>query len=296
MDISVMIVTFNSANHIRDCLRTIKAQTQGITYEVMVTDNASTDGTPEIIKKEFPWVRLIENTVNRGFGVANNQAAEMATGEVLFILNDDTVLKENSLKLFHDTLMSDKSIGVLGCHLIFPDGRHQDSVRRYPRISDQAIILSKLHNFFPNLGSIRRYLAQDIDYAKEQEVDQVMGACMVMRREVFERAHGFDERFFVWFEEVDLQKRIHEEQGLRIVYSPLTEIIHLKGATFGKVMTLTNQRRLNRSMRQYFYKHHGIMAAAVLTMLQPFSLLLAWLVHVYTQSGRDIKKLKHGQN
>lgn len=296
MQLSIIIVSWNVKDHLRNCLKSIQAHTNGVSYEVIVVDNASHDGSVEMLKQEFPDVRVIANTENKGFGAACNQGAATATGEVLVFFNDDAFLKEDSFSLLYQRVMKDATIGVIAPHLVHQDGSHQDSVRRFPTWKDQAIILTKLHNFFPKLTAVKRYYAYDFDYAKEQEVDQLMGACMVMRKEVFDRADGFDEAFFVWFEEVDLQKRIKEQLGLRIVYTPETEITHAKGASFSQVMSLTSQRRLNRSMRYYFRKHHGMIQAALLTLLQPLSLLLALLVQLYRALGGNINALKHGQN
>jgi hypothetical protein len=280
MQMSVVIVSWNVREHLRRCLESIKAQTHDLDYEVIVVDNASADGSAEMVAKDFPWVKLIASNRNLGFGTANNRGAELTSGEVLFFLNDDTVLGENTLKLVYDKVIGDPTIGVLGTRLTNPDGSHQDSVRRYPRLADHLLLLLKLHNFFPNLGPVRRYFARDFDYSKEQEVDQVMGASMVMRRDVFLAAGGFDERFFVWYEEVDLQKRVHEQQKLRIVYSPLTEIVHVKGASFGQLMSFRSQRLYNRSMRQYFAKHRPWLETGIIAALQPASLLLAALVQL----------------
>ena len=296
MQISVITVSTNSKEHIRNCLTSLRAQTHGIEYEVIVVDNASTDGTPEMVKLDFPWVKLVQNPRNLGFGAANNRGAAVAIGGVLCFYNDDTIHTQNTLPLVYQKMQTDPTIGVLGFHLTFADGSHQDSARRYPTWKDQAIILTKLHNFFPNLKSIRSYLAADMDYSKEQDVDQLMGACMVIRADVFRKVGGFDEEFFVWFEEVDLEKRIHEELGLRCVYWPGTEMIHVKGATFGKVLSVQSQEWFNASMRYYFRKHYGVGQAWSLAALQPLSLLLAGLIQWVRSRGVNVKKLKHGQN
>lgn len=296
MQISVITVSTNSKEHIRNCLTSLKRQVSDVEFEVIVVDNASTDGTPEMVKTQFPWVKLVENQRNLGFGTANNRGAAVATGEVLCFYNDDTIQTQDTLTAVYNKMMTDPTIGVLGFHLTFPDGSHQDSVRRYPTWRDQAVILTKLHNFFPGFKSIKRYLAQDMDYTHEQEVEQLMGACMVIRADVFKKVGGFDEEFFVWFEEIDLEQRIHEELGLRVVYSPLAEMIHVKGATFGKVMSVQGQEWFNDSMRHYFWKHHGFLQTAFLTALQPLSLLLAVIVQRVKSRGVDVKKLKHGQN
>lgn len=291
MKVSVIIVTWNSSAHIGACLRSIQTHTKDLDYEVIVVDNDSRDGTADLIEKDFGWVTLIRNNTNDGFGRANNRGAKEASGDVLFFLNDDTQLTSNAIKTMLEHLTPD--IGVLGCHLTFKDGSHQDSVRRDPRVSDQLVILTKMHNFFPRL--IERYLAKDIDYTKEQDVEQLMGACMMMRRDVFDGADGFDPRFFIWFEEVDLIKRIRES-GKRIVYTPAANIIHLKGESFGKVRSVKKQRMFGKSQRQYFAKHHGILAAALLTTIQPLGLLLSAVVQLFATLGGNIKKLKHGQS
>jgi GT2 family glycosyltransferase len=296
MQISVITVSTNSKEHIRNCLTSLRQQTHDVEYEVIVVDNASTDGTPEMVKTEFPWVKLVENPRNLGFGTANNRGAAIATGEILCFYNDDTIQTQNTLKAVYDKMRSDHTLGVLGFHLTFTDGKHQDSIRRYPTWRDQAVILTKLHNFFPNVPSIRRYLAQDIDYTKEQEVDQLMGACMVIRADVFRAVKGFDEEFFVWFEEIDLEKRIKEQLGLRIVYWPGAEMVHVKGATFGKAMSVQAQEWFNDSMRHYFRKHHGVFQAWFLSALQPLSLLLSAFIQWTRNRGVDVKKMKHGQN
>lgn len=296
MQLSVIIVSWNVRDHLRTCLQSIVSHTRDLEYEIIVVDNASHDGSAEMVATEFPDVQLIASNENLGFGKANNRGTEMASGEVVCILNDDTVLQENSLKQMYDKLMAEQDIGCLGCHLINPDGSHQDSVRRYPGLADQLLLLTKLHNLFPKLRPVQRYLAQDIDYTVEQDVDQVMGACMVMRRDVWDAAGGFDERFFVWFEEVDLQKRIREEQGLRIVYSPLTAIVHVKGASFGQVLSVKLQRMFNRSMRQFFWKHYGVLPTTLIAVVQPLSIVLAWGIHAATQLGIDPKRYKKIQS
>lgn len=291
MKVSVIIVTWNSSAHIEACLQSIREQTTEIDYEVIVVDNASSDGTADVVSEQFDWVTLVRNAENVGFGRANNAGAEKATGDVLFFLNDDTQLTENSIRQMAEKLTSE--IGVLGCHLIFADGSHQDSVRRDPQVSDQFIILTKMHNFFPTL--IRRYLAQGTDYTKEQDVEQLMGACMMMSRETFNKEGGFDSRFFIWFEEVDLIKRIREREK-RIVYTPATQIIHLKGESFGKVRSVKKQRMFQRSQRQYFMKHHGLLKTLPLVLAQPVGLFLSLVAEIIARLGGNIKKLKHGQS
>lgn len=280
MDCSVIIVSWNAREYLRRCLQSIRIHTSDILYEVIVIDNGSHDGTPEMVRTEFPWVQLLPNSVNTGFARANNRGAEIATGKNFCFLNDDTELQENSLQMLVHRVQEDPSIGVLGCHLLYGDGRHQDSVRRFPTIADQWRILLKLHHLFPKSSAIKKYLACDMDYQKEQDVEQVMGACMVMRRDVFFAEQGFDERFFLWFEEVDLQYRIWQKQKLRIVYTPITSIIHHCSVSFAQQLPLWKQSVLIKSMRTYFRLHGRLRDRGWCTILYPVSMFLAGLYEI----------------
>lgn len=295
LDISVIIVSWNIRDILDEALASIKQQTTGVQYEVIVVDNASHDGTVEMIQQKHPDVICIANKENRGFGAANNQGAAIAHGKVFAFINGDMRFESNILATALEVLQKQEKVGVLGFHLSFADGSHQDSVRGYPGIWDQLIILSKLHNFFPNLSSIRRYLGADTDYTVGQSVDQVMGACMFIPSDIFERAHGFDERFFVWFEEVDLQRRIHE-MGYVTWYSPEATLIHYKGQSFGQLMPLRLQKIFNKSMRQYFQIHGTRFQWFLICILQPVSMLLALAVQLARSIGIHTHGYKRGQN
>lgn len=294
MQISFLIVTWNACDHIDRCLQSIQKNMGTFSYEVIVIDNASTDGTPEHITDTYPWVQLIANKHNVGFGKANNQGAAVASGEYLFLLNDDTELTAESVRTLYTNAHNDSSIGVLGPHLVFPDRTHQDSVRRDPHLFDQMIIVTKIHNFFPSI--IARYLAQEIDYTRNQAVEQLMGAALFMPKKVFEEVGGFDPRFFLWFEEVDLIKRIRETMQKKVYYVSDATVIHQKGTSFGKVASIRKQLLFQRSQRYYFYKHEGLIATILLTLIQPLGLFLAFIVAAITRLGGNIQKIQHGQN
>lgn len=280
MELSVIIVSWNAKEYLRQCLQSIQKFTVGVDYEIIVVDNASHDGSAAMVKAEFPGVRLLSNVRNVGFARANNQGAEIARGEWLFFCNDDVFLTENSLKVLLEKCRHDpqQMIGIIGCHLLFPDGTHQDSVRREPTLRDQILILTKLHHLVPYHPALQHYLAADMDYSKEQDVDQVMGACMMMSKHDFMKLHGFDEKFFLWFEEVDLQRRVRTVLRKRVVYTPATCMVHAKSKSFQQLSSVTNQRRFNASLHWYFQKHVGRKASAVISIMQPLSIVLAMLV------------------
>lgn len=296
MNVSIIIVSWNVREHLQRCIESIIEQTKGVSYEIIVVDNASNDGSVEMIQRNYPRVTLLAQTTNLGFGTANNRGAEVATGDVLLFLNDDTILHTDAVTDLYRIVSQRTEMGVVGCHMTNLDGTHQDSVRRFPTWRDQLLIVLKLHNLFPNIHSLQHYFAQDLTYSTEQVVDQVMGAAMALRRDVFEKSGGFDETFFVWFEEVDLQKRIVEELQLSTLYVPKPEITHIKGASFSQVLSITSQRRLNRSMRHYAKKHWSVPARIIITLVQPIGILAAAVVQLMQSLGFNTRRLKHGND
>lgn len=288
MDLSIIIVSWNNRDYVKKNLTSLYKYTCDLDFEVFVSDQGSSDGTVEMISREFPRVKLIGNKKNIGFGAANNRGYEQATGEYILFLNDDTEINSNIFKTLLDNYPADT--GCLGCKLLNVDGSLQNSVRRYPTLKDQLIILTKTHNFFP--GLIKKYLAKDFDYTQQQECDQVMGAFMFCPKKVLDQAGVFDEKFFCWYEEVDLQKRIRDA-GYKIIYTPLVSCTHIKGASFGKVLALKNQLVLNASMRYYFKKHKPAWQYLLILLFQPSSLFLAWLIQIIKSLGVNVKKNKN---
>lgn len=274
MQLSIIIVSWNVREHVRRCLASIYQYTSGFDFEVWVVDNASSDGSADMIQTEFPQVNLVRNVTNRGFAAANNQAARLATGEYILFLNDDTELHENIFPTLLQSLNhAPASVALLGCTLRYPDGSIQPSVRRFPTWFDQTVILLKLHHVWPAL--VHRYQCHKFDYTRAQPVDQIMGAFMLGRRAALEQVQYFDEGFFVWFEEVDLQKRL-QHHGYTVMYTPAASCVHAQGKSFVQLSKPHAQRLFNRSMRFYFKKHHAWLAYGWITLIQPFSLLLAY--------------------
>ncbi|MBI4359603.1 MAG: glycosyltransferase family 2 protein [Candidatus Jacksonbacteria bacterium] len=277
MDISIIIVSWNTRDLLKKCLESIYARTRGTSFEIFVIDNGSRDKTIETVRQEFPDVITVSNTENRGFAGANNQGIRKAKGRYVLLLNPDTELKNNAL-LGMANFMDKKSpvCGVAGCHLLNADLSHQNSVRRFPGVLDQVIILLKLHRLFPGLAPISFYLASDFDYSKETSVDQVMGAFFMIRRETLEKVGMLDERnFFNWFEEVDFCRRARE-CGYEIWYTPSAEVIHHYGQSFRQVMLFAKQRMWNRSLRRYFRKHHSVIEYSVIASVSWIALGMVW--------------------
>lgn len=284
MTISVIIVTWNVCDELRRCLASLGESTAA-PREIIVVDNDSSDTTREMIQKEFPRVTLIANEKNEGFAGAVNKGATCAHGDVFFILNPDTRVFPDTLDRLDETFATHPRAGVIGTMITNPDGSLQHSVRAFPTVVSQIFVLLKLHNFFPNLPPLQSYYRWDFDYTREQSVDQVMGASFAVRREVFERLNGFDEAFWIWFEEVDFCKRARAI-GWDVLYVPSARILHEKGRSFAQVHPLIREWWLIRSMNHYFWKHSSRAASVVLAIFYPLALVLS----LGTRAARSVMR------
>ncbi len=277
MDVSIVIVNWKVKDLLRRCLASLYRETKGVEFETYVVDNDSRDGSVEMVAREFPQANIIANNRNVGFAAANNPAIASSRGDFVLLLNPDTELKDDAISAMVGYLRRNPHVGILGPNLANPDGTVQRSVRRFPTLASQALIMLKLHHLFGMAGSLGRYFAADFEYGKAAPVDQVMGAAFMVRRSVLEAIGGLDERFFIWFEEVDFCKRA-KDAGFQVWYAPVATVVHHGGESFGQVFGPVKQRYFNASLLKYFRKHHGWAQAAALALLYPGSMALAWAV------------------
>lgn len=291
VDLSIIIVSWNTKKYLKNCLESIYQQKGNVPFETFVVDNNSSDGSQDMVKKDFPNVHLTINNNNAGFAKANNQALKNAKGRYFLLLNSDTKIKTNTLSQALKFASSHPKAGVIGGKIMNPDGSLQKSVRHFPTLCSQILILLKLHNFFPHLKSIKKYFALDFDYNKEQEVDQVMGAFFMINNECLKQVGFFDEKFWIWFEEVDFCKRV-KEKGWLVIYTPVMEIIHAKGQSFAKFKAIKEQIIFNRSLLYYFKKQVSYLAYLILLIFYPFSIILALIVEILEKTTLNLK-LKH---
>lgn len=275
--LSIIIVNWKVRELLRKCLESIRRETVGLDYEVIVVDNASGDGSVEMVARDFPWVRLIASNRNLGFVRANNEAVRQAAGDLVLLLNPDTELHQDAFGKMADLMRRESHVGILGPKLLNPDGSLQSSVRRFPTLASQLAL--KLHHLFPRAAPLRRYLASDFDYGKFQPCDQVMGAALMVRRSVLEQIGLLDEGFFLWFDDADLCKRA-VDAGFQVWYWPGAEIVHHGGESFGQVFGPKRQRMFNAAMRRYFRKHSGLAAWLLLLVIHPFSMAASWTFYV----------------
>lgn len=266
LQLSVVIVNWNTRELLRACLESIRQHTSEITYEIIVVDNASHDGSSAMVRQQFPDVRLIENTENLGFAAANNQAIRMARGNAVILLNSDTELVENSLRILHDFLFSRDSIGAVGGRLIYPGGAPQWSYGFAPSLGRMLWITLS--------GILRiqrgRKPGAVIPQADEpaHPVEYIVGADLMIKRAVLDQVGLLDETFFAYFEETDLCTRIRQA-GHQIWYTPATSIIHRIGSSFGPE-SAHRLRIYYTSLFLYLQKHHGTHRAAKLYLTAKF--------------------------
>lgn len=251
--ISIVIVSFNARDHLRDCLASVFAHQSG-EFEVIVVDNASSDGAADMVEAEFPEVRLVRNPRNEGFAKGVNLGERVAAGDVIVLLNPDSILTEDPFTAPADHLRANPDVGVIGIKILDPDGRLQLSVRRFPGL--QVALFNRyslLTRVWPNNPFSRRYLMTDWDHNQQTDVDWVSGACLLTTRTVIDRIGPLDEGFFWGFEDVDFCKRVHEA-GMRVVYYPDTSVVHVIGASARSVPTKALVAR-HKGMWRYYRRH-----------------------------------------
>lgn len=276
MDLSVVIVNWKVKVLLRQCLASIYRETRDLDFDVWVVDNDSRDGSVEMVRAEFPQARLIANEHNLGFAAANNQAIHESRADFVLLLNPDTEIRENAFAKLVTYARANPRIGVVGPRLLNPDGSLQPSVRHFPTLASQLLILFKLHHLWPGLPAFRHYLAADFDYDRAQPCDQVMGAAFLISRKLLDRVGPLDERYFVWFEEVDYC-RAARRAGFEVAYWPGAQVVHHGAESFGQLFGPRRQRLFNDSLRKYFLKNHGRAAWLALTIAHPLSMFLAWV-------------------
>jgi hypothetical protein len=253
MDLSVIIVSWKVKDLLKKNLEALFNSKGDIDFEVFVVDNNSRDGTVEMVSEKFPGVRLIANKDNPGFAKANNMAINQARGRYILLLNPDMQVEEDTLAKMVTWMDSRSGTGVAGCKLIDSQGETIPHVRRFPRFKDQLAITLKIPHIFP--GVLNRYIIRDFDYSSEGEVDSIRGAFFMIRREVIERVGGLDERYFIWFEEVDYCKQV-KKAGWKVMYTPIAQCMDYVGKSFSQVPRGKTQKYFRDSMLKYFYKWH----------------------------------------
>ncbi len=228
-DITVVIVSYNVRSFLDHCLQSVRRASAGLKVQVIVVDNASSDESARMVAQRYPDVTLIANQENVGFGRANNQAFNQAQGEFVLVLNPDSFVQEDTLVLLRQRLQELPQVGAIGPRIILPDGHFEPrSMRGFPTPWAAFSYLSGFSAIFPRSPKFSRYLLTYLDPEKENQVGALSGCCMLVRRSLLVKLHGFDPDYFMYGEDLDLCYRI-SRQGYQILYTPITRIVHFKG-------------------------------------------------------------------
>ncbi len=255
-DLSVIILTYNTCDLLRQCLRSIYEQTSGITFEVIVVDNASADQTAAMMSSEFPQATYLRNSENIGFTKGNNQGIRVSRGRYVLLLNPDTKVVANALAELVRFMDAHLDCGIMGCKLLNPDGSLQYSCRRFPSyhtaLFNRYSILTRL---FPQNRFSQSYLMSSDDHNKTREVDWVSGAALTARREAFEQVGLMDEIFIMYSEDVDWCYRMHEA-GWKVYFFPDASVYHYIGQSTSQRLYWSIIVR-HVSMYQFYRKHYS---------------------------------------
>lgn len=250
--LSIIIVNWNTRDLTVDCLRSIYAAPDGLSLEVILIDNASSDDTVEAVRREFPQVNLICSPRNLGFAGANNIGLQQARGEALLLLNSDTMVPSGALGAACAYLHAHPEVGMCGVKLLNPDGTFQTSYARFPSLVSELLSATGMgvrlvSPYYPS--------PQPVDGEGAQEVDWVAGAFLLLRRSVYEQVGGMDTGFFMYSEETDWCYRI-KQAGWSIRYLPDISVIHVGGAST-RQRSAAMTAELNKSKIRFFEKHYG---------------------------------------
>jgi N-acetylglucosaminyl-diphospho-decaprenol L-rhamnosyltransferase len=269
VDVSIVIVNWNVCDLLRRCLRSISSiqhpassnQHPATNVEIIVVDNASTDGSVDMVRDGFPDVHLVANVSNRGFSAANNQGIAVARGRYVLLLNPDTELVGEALAKMMAFADQYPDVGVVGPQLLNPDGSVQSSRRRFPTLATAFFESTWLQRYAPR-RLLERYYVLDQPDDVIQDVDWVKGAAVMARREAIEHVGPMDEGFFMYSEELEWCRRFREA-GWRVVYLPTAQIVHYEGKSSEQVLP-ARHIHFQTSKVRYFHQYHGHVAAEVL--------------------------------
>ena len=266
MEVSIIIINWNSKAYLRSCLNSLQEHTRDIQFEVLVVDNASFDGCGGCWRAEFPGVCFIQSDENLGFSRGNNLAARSARGNTLLFLNPDTELSRPAIEKLYRALMSLPNAGAVGPRLLNSDGTLQTScIQSFPTVVNQLVDSEALRGLFPRSrlwGMSALFKAGDEPAA----VEGISGACLMVKRDVFERVGGFDDRYFMYAEDIDLSFKIHQA-GRGLYYIPDAQVVHHGGGSSQSARSAFSVVMMRESVYRFLRFRRGRVSAGCFTSL-----------------------------
>jgi GT2 family glycosyltransferase len=275
LDLSIIIVNWNAKDLLLRCLEAVNRNLGTIQSEVIVVDNGSTDGSVEAACERFPHTRFLENQTNIGFSRANNQAIEASGGRYYLLLNTDTFLHTGALETMLRFMDANPDTGAAGCRLYYEDGSLQRSCTSFPTLATELWQALWLDRLFPKSRVFGKYWMTYWDFNDSREVESIIGACMLLRREAIAEVGLLDESYFMYSEETDLCYRL-KEKGWKVRFIPQASATHIWGGTSKRIQEETTFLRLYKSRTQFFRKHYG----SAITLLYKAVLILGSVMRV----------------
>ncbi|MGD0541867.1 MAG: glycosyltransferase family 2 protein [Tepidisphaeraceae bacterium] len=270
--LSISIVNTNNKPLLRECLKSLYGQEQGISFETILVDNASTDGSSEMVRAEFPQVQVMQNTARKGFAANHNQGIRAGRGKFILVLNEDTIVKPGALAAICDYLEKHPQTGAVGCRLENPDGTLQPSCYKFPSpwraLAENFLLVAA----FPNARMFGDYRSWPHDAVRD--VEFVSGAAITVRREVIETTGYLDEGFLIYAEETDWCYRMRKD-GWKVTFVPSATIVHYGGQSS---INIKDRQfcEFNRSALRYIRKHYGWWGA----LIQRLSMIVGALLRL----------------
>ena len=248
LDVSIVIVSFNTSRILDKCIESIKRETI-CTHEIIVVDNASSDGSRQMLHEKYPDVILIENEQNLGFARANNQGFALASGKYYFMLNSDTVILSGAIDKLFEFMENNSDVGICGPRNISRDGTLQFNCDHFPSFWNTLWVYSNFINRYPKVKIFKRSKMQYWDYGETRDVEMMTGCSLLIRAEIYKRLGGLDSNYFMYFEETDICFRAIQ-RGYRIVFVPCASIIHYGGESS---LSQDSQTVIDKNISAYFF-------------------------------------------
>jgi len=290
-DLTIIIVNWNTRELLLNCIESFYRTVKGLTSEIFVVDNGSSDGSADSVRRTFPEIELIQNERNLGFARANNEALGKRKGRYALLLNTDVILTPGAVETLVKFMDRNPSVGIAGGQLVNGDGSKQNSFDNFPSITAEALNKSLLRILFP-----RRYPSKRVNYSAPIKVQSVIGACMIVRSRAIEEVGLLDEDYFFFLEETDWCYRMRRGKW-RVCHVPQAKVIHLQGRTADLVKDRA-KIEYYRSLYLFFKKHRGtvelIMLKVLLFIRFCVDFLLAFLSCLFTAFRKERPKRKLG--
>jgi GT2 family glycosyltransferase len=291
--VSVLVVSHNCLGPLVTCLASLEEERDSVPIEVILVDNASSDGTVKAVSQRFSWVRVIGNPGNTGFAHAANQAIDLAAGEYLLVLNPDTTLRPGSISAAVEELERHPDVGMLTCKLVRPDGSFDHACKRgFPSVASAFYYFVGLSRLLPRSPRFAHYTAGHLDRDTANLVDAVSGAFMLVRRTAADEVGTMDERYWLYAEDLDWCHRFWE-RGWKILYWPHVEVTHIKGASAGDHRSWKLNHAFHRSIWLFYAKHHADRHSPFVSALVWLGIWTKFWISATLNSVRKLRALFH---